>query len=62
MVGRRGPLGIIDDVAVLLVEEGAEGSAGEDIIEAGVEVLVIPVVGPDLTPGILVRERFKVAR
>jgi hypothetical protein len=60
VVGCDGPLGVIDDAAGLLVEEWAEGSAGEDVVEAGVEVLIIPVVGPHFAARILVRERFEV--
>jgi hypothetical protein len=48
-------------MAGLLVEEWSEGPAGEDVIEAGVEVLIIPVMSPHFAARVLVGKRFEVA-
>ena len=61
MVGCRYPAGLIDYIAFLLIEERAKGSACEDVIEAGVDLLIFPVVRPDLPPGVRVMKWFKVA-
>ena len=61
VVGGGGPAGIIDDETGLLIEKGPERAAGKDVVEAGVDVLVVPVVGPDRTTGVLVGEGLQIA-
>ena len=57
----RGPARIIDDIAFLLIEERTKRSACKDVVEAGVDLLIFPVMSPDLTAGVGVMKWFKVA-
>ena len=61
MIGGLAPSGTVDDIARLLIEKGAERPAGENVVEAGVHLLIFPVVSPYMTTGIGMVEWFKVA-
>ena len=62
VVGCLGPTGIINYIAFLLIEERSERPAGKNVVEAGVDLLIFPVVSPYMTTGICVMERFEIAR
>jgi len=61
VVGGCVPLGGVEDAALLFLDEFAQFFADEYVIEAGVDVLVVPVVGPDFAAGVLVGEGFEVS-
>ena len=61
VVGCCVPLGGVEDAALLLLDEFAQFFADEYVIESGVDVLVVPVVGPDFAAGVLEGEGFEVS-
>ena len=55
------PLGLVEDAAFLVFDEFAHLFADHDVVEAGVDVLVVPVVGPDFVAGVFEGDGFEVA-
>jgi len=61
MVRRLTPASIVYNVAILLVKKRAKGPAGQDEVEAGVDLLILPEVRPDMAPRVGVMERLQIA-
>ena len=61
MVAGFFPLGLVEDAAFLVFDEFAHLFADHDVVEAGVDLLVVPVVVPDFVAGVFEGDGFEVA-
>jgi hypothetical protein len=61
VIGGLTPACPVNDIAVFLVEEGPERPAGKNEVEARVDLLVFPVMGPYMASGVRVVEWLKIA-